>query len=754
MNLLLLATGKRAKWLVLAGWTAIVLALLGYAMDFEGAQNNRDANYLPKSAESLQAIELEERAFGDQLLTGLLVYNNPNGLNEQDKAAILSDVAALERNPLPNELGKPAPLFFEDGKTAAIYTQVRAQGDQEVLFEVSDRLRSLKQDNPPGLETALTGQTGFFDDTVRVFDAIDGNLLLGTITLITLLLLLIYRSPFLWLLPLLSVGAAEISARGFGTLLAENGVTITSQAAALMTVLVFGVGTDYALLLIARYREELRVYEDRHEAMRHALMRSAPAIFASAATVIAALLCLMLANVNATSGAGPIAAMGIGLSMLAMLTLLPALLLVFDRRVFWPFAPELGSRTTEVPVNFWSRLADRIARRPVVVTVGVFAVMAVMATGLLTNPGGLDLSESFRDDVESVRGQEILEQALPPGATGPMTVLVEEEGNVKPVVAVLKQSPDVASVGIIQPGQGATRIEADLKYAPYSDEAIDAIPTIRRQLNQALPGAALVSGATAVEADSRSFAADDNRLIMPLVLLIVLLILVILMRSVVAPIVLIITVVASFLAILGASYVVFDMVFGFPGVDEYVPIFVFIFLVALGVDYNIFLMARVREEALVHGAREGMRRGLIVTGGVITSAGVVLAGTFLVLAAMPIVSLTEIGFAIAMGVLFDALVVRTLLVPALGFLMGAKIWWPANISDGPTPRLTPLASPGGVPAIVTGGPSSGSAPKSYDAKSVVAVPGADSAEADSQSSSPPEDPLPDWTRVTTSDRYR
>lgn len=754
MNLLLLATGKRAKWLVLAGWTAIVLALLGSAMDFESAQNNRDANYLPKSAESLQAIELEERAFGDQLLTGLLVYNNPNGLNELDKAAILSDVADLENNPLPNELGKPVPLFFEDGKTAAIYTQVRAQGDQEILFDVSDRLRSLKRDNPPGLETALTGQTGFFDDTVRVFDEIDGNLLLGTVALITLLLLLIYRSPFLWLLPLLSVGAAEISARGFGTLLAENGVTITSQAAALMTVLVFGVGTDYALLLIARYREELRVYEDRHEAMRHALKRSAPAIFASAATVIAALLCLMLANVNATSGAGPIAAMGIGLSMLAMLTLLPALLLVFDRRVFWPFVPETGSQTAEVPVNFWSRLADRIARRPVVVTVGVFAVMAVMATGLLTNPGGLDLSEGFRDDVESVRGQEILERALPPGATGPMTVLVEEEGNVKPVVALLKQSPDVASVGIIQPGQGATRIEADLKYAPYSDEAIDAIPTIRGQLNQALPGAALVSGATAVEADSRSFAADDNRLIMPLVLLVVLLILVVLMRSVVAPIVLMITVVASFCAILGASYVIFDMVFGFPGVDEYVPIFVFIFLVALGVDYNIFLMARVREEALVHGAREGMRRGLIVTGGVITSAGVVLAGTFLVLAAMPIVSLTEIGFAIAMGVLFDALVVRTLLVPALGFLMGSKIWWPAKISDRPPPQQPRIATVGGVPPISPAEPVSGAVQTNHDTNRPAALPDADSAGTDTHRSSPPEAPLPDWTRVTTSDRYR
>lgn len=741
MNLLLIATGKRAKWLVLAGWTAIVLVLVSSALDFESAQNNRDANYLPKSAQSLQAIDLEQRAFGDQLLTGLLVFNNPDGLTKADKAAITADAIALSKQPLPNQYGKAVPLFLEDGKTAAIYTQVRAQGDQEILFAVSDRLRDLAADSPPGLTAQLTGQTGFFDDTVRVFSSIDGNLLIGTVVLITILLLLIYRSPFLWALPLLSVGCAEICSRGLGTILAENGVTITSQAAALMTVLVFGVGTDYALLLIARYREELRRFEDRHEAMRHALERSAPPIFASAATVVVALLCLMLADVNATSGAGPIAAMGITLAMLAMLTLLPAMLLVFDRRVFWPFVPAFGTGTEDVPVNFWSRLADRIAQRPLVITIGLFAVMAVMATGLLTKPGGLDLTQSFRGDVESVQGMETLKKALPPGATGPVVVMVSDPTKVKPVAAALKASPDVAAVGLVQPGEGATRIEATLKYEPYSDEAIDAVPRIRSQLEPIAPGTALVAGATAVEADSRDFAASDNRKIIPLVLLVVLMILILLMRSVAAPLVLLATVIASFLAVLGASYVIFDLVFGFPGVDEYVPLFVFIFLVALGVDYNIFLMARVREEAVVHGAREGMRRGLIVTGGVITSAGVVLAGTFMVLAAMPIVTLTEIGFAIALGVLFDALVVRTLLVPALGFLMGAKIWWPAKISDEPLAVAPPAAQP--VSPIA---PSAPEVTKSVAESTPAPAP---------QNGKPREEvPLPDWTRVTGSDRYR
>lgn len=732
MNLFRLPAGRRTKWLFLAGWTAILVALAASAVDFNDAQNNRDANYLPQSAESLEAIHLEEKAFGDELLTGLLVYQNEKGLTRADKAAVLAGVRSLVRQPLEGQYGKPAPLFFRDGKTGAIYLQLRARGDKELLFAASERLNAIAANAPPGVTTKLTGQAGFFNDQAEIFDSIDGNLLIGTILLISLLLLLIYRSPFLWLLPLATVGVAEITSRGLGTTLSEHGLTITSQSAALMTVLVFGVGTDYALLIIARYRDELRHHEDRHEAMAEALARSGPTIFASASTVIAALLCLMLADVNATSGAGPIGAMGIAIAMLAMLTLLPSLLLIFGRPAFWPFVPRVGTATTETPVNFWSRLADAIARRPAFISVIVFAVMAAMALGLANRPGGLDLASSFHKPVESVEGMKVLESALPPGATGPTVVLVENQKQVPAVVKLLKSSPDIASVGIVQPGKGATRIEATLKYSPYSDEAIDAIGRVREQLDSALPGAALVSGATAVEADSRHFAAKDNRLIMPLVLLVVFLVLLILLRSLVAPLVLMATVVASFLAVMGFSFWAFTHLFGYGGVDEYVPIFVFIFLVALGVDYNIFLMARVREEAAKFGAREGMRRGLIVTGGVITSAGIVLAGTFFVMAAMPITVLTEIGFAIAVGVLFDALVVRTLLVPALGFMLGEKLWWPAKLSAVDGANVEPPQI--GVPA--------------QQQPQVSPLP--------PQTDGPPpriETPLPDWTRVGGSSRY-
>ncbi len=686
----------------MAGWTAIFVALAPHALDFNSAQNNRDANYLPASAESLDAIHLEEKAFGDELLTGLLVYQNNSGLTSADRAAVLAGAKSLDARPITGQYGQALPLFFRDKDTAAIYFQMRAHGEKELLFGAADRMQQIADQAPPGVTTRLTGQAGFFNDQAEIFDQVDGRLLIGTVLLISVLLLLIYRSPFLWLLPLASVGFAEVTSRGLGTLLSDAGMTITSQAAALMTVLVFGVGTDYALLIIARYRDELRRTEDRHEAMSAALDRTGPTIFASGATVIAALLCMTLADVNATSGAGPIGAMGIAIAMLAMLTLLPSLLLVVGRVAFWPSVPIAGTASDEVQVGFWSRLSDRIARRPAVIAVSIFVVMAVMALGLTQRPGGLDLAGAFHKPVDSVEGMKQLEKALPPGATGPMTVLVGDSAQVPVAIKTLKDSGDVASVGLVQQGDGATRIEATLKYSPYSDQAMDAVARVRSELG----GAALVSGATAVEADSRQFAAKDNKLIMPLVLIVVLVILLMLLRSIVAPLVLMVTVVTSFLAVMGASYWAFEHIFGYGGVDEYVPIFVFIFLVALGVDYNIFLMARVREEAARFGAREGMRRGLIVTGGVITSAGLVLAGTFFVLAAMPITVLTEIGFAIGVGVLFDALVVRTALVPALGFLLGEKMWWPSALARGAT-VAEQITVPGDQSPAVARFPASG-----------------------------------------------
>lgn len=716
-----------SKWAVLVTWTIVVSLLTAAAMRFNDAQNNRDAAYLPKSAESLKAVHLEEQGFGDELLTGLLVYRRDAGLTRADRAAVRDDVRSLHRAPLTAQYGTTRQIFLPDRKTAAIYVQLRTRGDQQVLFDAADRLRSIgRYESPPGLQVKLTGQMGYFDDSVRIFDSIDGSLLAGTIAIITILLLLIYRSPFLWLLPLVSVGIAEITARGIGTKLAESGTTVTSQGAALMTVLIFGVGTDYALLLIARYREELRHHQDRHVAMGHALRRSGPPIVASGATVIAALLCLSLANVNATSGAGPIGAMGVGLAMVAMLTVLPALLLLAGRAAFWPFVPQYGAEESYAAGRFWSRLTELIGRRPRVLMVAVIALMGVMSLGLTQHSGGLDLEQSFRSDVESVKGQRILERALPPGATGPLTVLISDRSVVGAARRALAKSPDIAAIGLEQRRNGVTRIEAALKYRPYSDAAVDAVKRVRRAVDNVGKGKVFISGAPAVEADSREYAARDNRLIMPLALVVVTLILFVLLRAIVAPLLLVATVVASYFAVLGISFVVFNQVFGFTGVDEYLPLFVFIFLVALGVDYNIFLMARVREEAARHGAVEGMRRGLVVTGGVITSAGVVLAGTFFVLAAMPLTMLTEIGTAIALGVLFDALVVRSVLVPSIGFALGAKLWWPHSFP--PSNQVDPDGQ--------SEGSGNGTGPARDLGGRIVAVRGTRA-----------ETELPDWTRI-------
>jgi RND superfamily putative drug exporter len=678
MHLFTLPAGRRARRVILVCWAIVFLVLAPQALKFNEAQSNRDVSYLPKSADSLAAIELEEQAFGDELLTGLLLYHADHKLLPRDRAAVVSGTRQINGEPLPGQYGRARAVFLPDGRSASIYFQMRAHGDKQVLYAAADRLERVAAEAPPGVDTKLTGQAGFFNDQAEIFDEIDRKLLIGSVILISVLLLLIYRSPFLWLLPLASVGVAEVTARGLSTTLTDYGVTLTSQAAALMTVLVFGVGTDYALLVIARYREELRRCEHVEDAMGTALLRTAPTILASGMTVIAALMCMTLADVNGTAGAGPIGALGIAVAMISTLTLLPAMLLLFGRGVFWPGVPRVGTAVAAQNEGFWPRLADFIARNAGRVVVCVALLMAVMAIGLTTKPGGLDLAESFHDSVPSVEGMNELERVLPPGATGPMTVLVGDSVQVPGVLRTLKSSTDVSLVNLVQRAGGVTRIEAMLPFSPYSEQAIDAVERVRSQLG----AAALVSGATAVEADSREFAAHDNRVIMPLVLLVVFIVLLVLLRSIVAPLVLMLTVVASFLAVMGCSYLLFDHLFGFSGVDEYVPLFVFIFLVALGVDYNIFLMARVREDVAEHGAREAMRRGLIVTGGVITSAGLVLAGTFFVMAAMPITVLTEMGFAVAIGVLFDALIVRTALVPALGFLLGERMWWPSRISAG------------------------------------------------------------------------
>ncbi len=535
-----------------------------------------------------------------------------------------------------------------------------------------------------GLEVKVTGPAGFSADAIKVFEGINGTLLFAAFLLVLVLLGIIYRSPiFLWI-PLLTVGFAEIATRSIGYGLTEVGVTVNGQSSSILSILVLGAGTDYALLLVARYREELRRSTDRHAAMALALRTAGPAIVASGMTVIAALLCLMLADVNGTSGLGPIGALGIAVAMLAMLTLLPALLLIFGRRAFWPFIPRVGDTGADETRGRWRRLGEAIARRPRRVWIGVTVVLLVMALGLLNFDNGLTQGNSFRDDVEAVQGQELLSQSFPSGSNAPTEVIIRDRSRVP---AVRRAVAGVEGVAAVTPpvarGAEGVLLNAVLEPAPFSTDAFELIPEIRDAAKAAGGPDTLVGGGTAVERDLRVAAARDTRVIVPVALVVVFLILVLLLRALVAPLMLMGTVILSFAASLGIGAIVFDVIFGFPGSDPSLPLFAFIFLVALGIDYNIFLMARVREETIRHGTREGMLRGLAVTGGVITSAGIVLAGTFSVLGVLPLVFLTQIGFVVAFGVLLDTFIVRSILVPALSFELGPKIWAPSKLASKP-----------------------------------------------------------------------
>jgi RND superfamily putative drug exporter len=543
---------------------------------------------------------------------------------------------------------------------------------------------------------------------------------------------------------------------------------------------VLGAGTDYALLIVARYREELHHEDDRHMAALKAMRSAGPAVFASAATVIAALFCLSIAKVNGTSGMGPFGAMGVACAALSMLTLLPALLTIFGRRAFWPFVPHtprwtapqdvgqsgIGRRIIEgssvralLPViggvlvailllplvilnallralvkavtrgrasfpslivgpldraifkpyevrrtqhehladethGFWKRVGDRVASAPRRVAVSSVVILLVMAAGLAFFSTDLTTNDSYTTKVESVEGQELISKSFPSGSAAPTDVIVPPGGDVEAVSNAVAGVDGVESVSPpVAEGQQGVLIQATLQPEPYSTEAFDLIEPIRDAADGAVAGT-LVGGASAVEFDVREAAAWDSAVIPPIVLLVVFVILVILLRAVVAPLILIGTVILSFVAALGVGYFVFDVIFGFVGSDPSLPLFAFVFLVALGVDYNIFLVARAREETLKHGTREGILRALAVTGGVITSAGIVLAGTFSVLAVLPLVFLTEIGFVVAFGVLLDTFLVRSVLVPALVLQVGPKIWWPSELAktDGGARREDELVS--------------------------------------------------------------
>ncbi|MGI8731640.1 MAG: MMPL family transporter [Solirubrobacteraceae bacterium] len=674
--------GRKAKWIVALIWIAAVGAAFGTDLltKFTDAEKNESTSFLPGDAESTKALEATKRLQGGELAPLVIVYRRDGGLTAADREVIARDRKVFNRKDFPatSEFGKP--MFSPDRDAALVVAQITSDGEAGTIIDPVEEVRERTAIHGGGLETKVTGGAGFSADAIKVFEGINGTLVLAAFSLVLILLILIYRSPIFWIVPLLSVGFAEIAARSIGYGLTELDVTVNGQSSAILSILVLGAGTDYALLLVARYREELRRHADRHDAMALALRTAGPAIFASGLTVIAALLCLTLAKVNGTSGLGPIGALGIAVAMLAMLTLLPALLLIFGRRLFFPFIPRYDPSASREKTGVWSRLGVGIAKRPRRVWVGIVALLAVLSVGILNFDDGLTQGNQFRDDVEAVQGQKLLSESFPSGANAPTDIVVRDLLSVEGVRQAVAAVPGVVSVTPEQTSTDTILLQAVLEPEPFSTEAFALIPKLRDAAKQAGGQDTLVGGATAVEADLRDAAARDTRLIVPVALVVVFLILMVLLRAVVAPLLLIATVILSFLAALGVGAVVFDVIFGFPGSDPSLPLFAFIFLVALGIDYNIFLMARVREETVRMGTNRGMRRGLAVTGGVITSAGIVLAGTFSVLGVLPLVFLTQIGFVVAFGVLLDTFIVRSILVPALVLDAGPKVWWPSSLA--------------------------------------------------------------------------
>jgi RND superfamily putative drug exporter len=675
-----LVVGRRRRFAAVGAWVLAAAALGPLAGRFEGAQQNEPSTFLPGGAESVQVLEAAKGFPSGQQTPAVAVFRDPDGLGQRGLAAVEGTRAELGAAAIPGVSGISPVAWSPDGTAAVVSVPIRAGGDSDLLVSAVERVRTTVDEGlPPGLEAKVTGPAGFSADATKAFEGINSTLLLVTAGLVFVLLVLIYRSPIFWMLPLFTVLLAESVVRGLGTLLAEAGVVINGQTGGILLVLVFGAGTDYALLLTARYREELQRVEDKYEAMRVALHQGGPAIVASAGTVIAALLCLSLARVNSTAGLGPVGAMGVAIAAVAMLTLLPALLLIGGRRAFWPFVPRVGADHRTSP-GFWGRLGRTIEKRRRIAWIGTTLALAVLALGTLGLDDDLTTANAFRGSVESVQGQRLLSQAFTAGESAPTVVLVTDPQKVGAAVAAARNVEGVTRVGPPERGEPGTRFPVILAADPFGTSGFASIGPLRHELRSAVGNAALVGGPTAEEADLRAAVQRDTKLLIPLVLAVVLGILVLLLRSLAAPVMLIATVVLSFAAALGGSLLLFDLFADFPGEDPSYPLFAFIFLVALGVDYNIFLMARVREEALVRPTREAMHHGLAATGGVITSAGIVLAGTFSVLAVLPLVALTQIGITVAFGVLLDTFVVRSILVPALTFELGERVWWPSALS--------------------------------------------------------------------------
>jgi len=673
--------GRLRSWLVVV----FAIALSGAAFALIPAEEGTSfpPSGLADTVESAQVAALLEDAPSGETTVGIVVVTRADGADLGTEDVADAAAAAERLADLAIEPRAVVPVPSDDGSAVLVVVPLdRAAVEDDVAAAAAELREAARDGLPDRLEARLSGPVGFQADISAAFAGADFRLLGITAAVVGILLIVTYRSPVLWIVPLLTVGIADGLARVVvGWLAPLAGIQLDPSVSGIQSVLVFGAGTNYALLLVARYREELIRQQDRVAAMRTALRHAGPAILASGGTVAAALLLLLLGDLSGTRALGFACAVGIGIALLFGLLVLPSALVICGRGLFWPLVPRYDPEADPQSRSLWARIGRRVAARPAIVAGVAVVGLAVLASGLVGAKVGLSQTDQILGDPESVQAQRLIEEAYPAGLTAQTVVLVPSSA-ADDAVAVIDGVDGVESVRPGESWDDLTRLDVTLDAEPQSAAAFAVVRDLRAALADAGGETAdsLVGGSDATALDVRTAAARDQALILPLIALVVLVILALLLRSLVAPFLLVATVLTTFFASLGASNLVFQQLLGFPAFDTSVILFGFLFLVALGVDYNIFLVTRAREERASAPTRPAMIRALGGTGAVITSAGVLLAAVFVVLGVLPVVALAQIGVIVCIGVLLDTLVVRTVLVPALVFLLGDRFWWPGRVA--------------------------------------------------------------------------
>ncbi len=671
-------SGRRTAWIVLVG-TIVAVGLL-FSLLPKSASNQFPSTGLPTSSQAAQVDAALAKFPSAQQTAAILVWSRGDAtLTTADRTAIAERATAL--GTLSTAPRATAPQFSGDSTAALSVVPLDKKAVDKDVAGTADSLRTAAAKNlPSGLHSYLTGGVGFQADISNAFAGADFKLLLVTVIVVAVLLIITYRSPVLWIVPLAVVGTADGLAGAVVSALAKPfGITLDASVSGILSVLVFGAGTNYALLLVARYREELQKVEDRSVAMLTAVTSAGPAIAASGGTVALSLITLLFAELAGNRALGFACAIGVVVAILFALIVLPAALVVCGRGLFWPFVPRVLEASAVLKDGFWARLGRGVSRRPVIITVLSVAGVGVLTLGLSGFSVGLSQTQQLLGNPESVVAQKIVDRSFSAGLTSQTTVLTPKDAAAE-AATIAKNTRGVDSVTPGDSANGLSQLTVSLTDAPGSAAAFTTITTLRSAYadKSGAVGTTIVGGRDATALDTLTVSQRDQDLIIPIILAIVFAILAILLRSLIAPVLLIASVLATFFASLGAGNWIFTHLLGFPAFNTNVILFAFLFLVALGVDYNIFLTTRAREERRLHGTSEGMIRALSSTGAVITSAGILLAAVFAVLGVLPVVALTQIGVIVCIGVLFDTLVIRTVLVPAMVFITRDFFWWPSH----------------------------------------------------------------------------